>query len=294
MENGNPVIAGCPFGRAELETRTMRPFRHPFFVAVVTLFLMSSASFARAQCPEDVRLRVQRELDLTDARIERAEMVVGGSDNQAARFELQTAKEIQAHAKAEFGLQHCRIALDLTLRARSRATRAIDLIRGLPNGGPPDPGRVLNQLERTRDLIERARDRIEECDDQRAHALLRAASEMQRRADGAFMNERYLAAFQLTVSARERALRALRLCDVEENRRERAEQALHRTDETIAQAQDRVAEKGLERARQVLSRAVELQDRAYTEFRAEHFEVSLRLTQQARAFAYRSLRLSGP
>ena len=94
----------------------------PLACAITALILAWSAP-ARAQCSEDARLRVQREIDLTDARIERAEVVMSGSDNQAARFELQAAHDLQAHAKAEFLAQHCRIALDLTLRARFRATR---------------------------------------------------------------------------------------------------------------------------------------------------------------------------
>src|SRR5262249_25303096 len=144
---------------------------------------------------------------------------------------------------------------------------------------------IRNQVERTREVIDRARDQIEECDNDRARAMLRAAAEMQARAEAAFGAERYLAALQLTTSARERALRALRLCNVEDNVREAADRALHRTDEILSRARDQVAEHGTDRARKLLARGVDLQARAQGEFRAEHFEASLRLTLLARRFA---------
>jgi len=257
----------------------------PILSMITALGLAGGAAVAAAQ---DVTAeRVQLEIERTDARIEQAQMAVAGSNNEMAGLALREATTIQARAKTEFASLHLRIALDLTLRARLHASRAIALIRGTP-----DPERVRAQLERTRQVIERARDRIEECAEDRARALLRAAVEMQVRAEAAFSSERFLAALQLTTSARERALRALRLCHMQENVRENAERALKRTDEVIARARDEVAETGSERARQMLGRAVEIQERAYAEFRAEHFEASLRLTHSARTFAQRAIRIA--
>lgn len=243
------------------------------------------APFAAAQ---DVsRDRVQYALDRTDDRIERAQTLVSGSDNTNARAELDLAVQIQADAKSAFAGSQFRVALDLTLRARGHADRAIAIIQGLP-----DPDRVLAQVERTRELTERARDRIEECRNDRARALLRVAIEMQARAEAAIPEGRYLAALQLTLSARERALRSLRLCHREDNLEQAAERALNRTDELIGRARDRVADQGNEQARRALARADQLEAEAWVEFRAEHFEASLRLTQSARAMAHRALRLS--
>jgi len=264
-----------------------------FSILALVSIALAIAAPASAQCPPDVQLRAQRELDATDARIEQADQLVTGSDNLAAQTKLAEATRIQAQAKVEFAAGHCRIAIDLTLRARLRASEAIAIIRGLPDFGLPDPGRVLSQLERTRELLDRARDRIEECNNDRAHSMLRAALEMQDRADGAFAHERYLAALQLTVSARERAHRALRLCNLEENLHDSAEHALARTDEVIRRATDQARDKNAERTRQMLARAVEIQERAQAEFRAEHFEASLRLTLSARTIAYRVIRMSG-
>ena len=271
--------------------------RVPIFIALITLVGAAFAGPVAAQCPEDVRLRLQHDLEMTDSRIDQAVAIVSPTNIEPARMELSAAQETQARAKMEFMAQHCRIAQDLTLRARFHATRAIEIVHGPPPGGGdpglPDPDRVLGQIERTRDLLERARDRIEECDQSRARAILSAAFDMQRRAEDALAHERPLAAFQLTVSARERALRALRLCNMQDNLQESAEHALRRTDEILSRARDQVADRDEERARRMLRRALDLQKRAWDEFSVEHHEASLRLTQSARTLAQRAIRLAG-
>lgn len=231
--------------------------------------------------------RVQFALDLTDRRIEQAQVLAAGSDNERAEAEITVAVDLQARAMEAFNASQLRVALDLTLNARRHADRAIALFKNLP-----DPDRVSVQLERTRELIDRARDRIEECNSDRARALLRVATEMQGRAESAARDGRYLAALQLTLSARERALRSLRLCNLEDNAHDAAERALRRTREVIDRAREVVAEHGDEAARALLGRAIELQEQAEAQFRLEHFEASLRQTQSARAMAQRAVRLS--
>jgi len=261
---------------------------------LAVLGLAMVAPSAMAQSAEDV----QQALERTDEKISQAEMVLAGTDNAQAQIELDAAKGLQAQARGAYdqgvvasGDVQVRLfqqSIALTLRARLRADRVISLIRGLP-----DPDRVVTQLERTRELLERARDRIEECDIDRARALLRAAFDMQVRAEAAAGDGRYLAALQLTMGARERGHRALRMCNLEDNLRDAAERALARTDELISRARDRVAEHDSEQARQALNRAVEVETEAWAQFRADHLEASLRLTQSARTFAHRALRLAG-
>src|SRR5262249_16751770 len=149
-------------------------------------------------------------------------------------------------------------ALDLTLRARGAADRAIAIINGLP-----DPDRVNSQLSRTREMLDRARTQIEACDRDRPRALLSTADDMQRRAEDAAHSGHYLAALQLTMGARERVLRALRLCDVTDDARTGAESALQATDEVIQREQEQV---GGGAGRRPLLRAIEVQARAKQEF----------------------------
>jgi hypothetical protein len=231
--------------------------------------------------------RLLAELDRTDARIERAQAIVSESNNAQAHAELDQAVSVQASARTALTQGHPRVALDLTFRARAHADRAIALVDRLP-----DPDRVLSQLERTRDLIERAREQIEECNQDRPRAILRTALDMQARAVDGARAGRYLAAIQLTFSARERVHRALRLCNVGENVQDGAERALQRTDEVIQRAEDRAAA-GDDDVRRELARAQEIQARARAEFRDGHFEASVRLTLSARAFALRAAQRSG-
>jgi hypothetical protein len=230
---------------------------------------------------------VEAELDRTDRRIEQAESAVNDADVPASRLELNEAIRIQANARLAFTQLHPRLALDLTFRARARADRAIALVEGLP-----DPDRVLAQLERTREVLERTRDRIEECNRDRPRALFATALEMQRRADDAARGGRYLAALQLTLGARERAQRALRLCNVQEDVRENAERALNRTDDALERARDAAGDHMGDRVKDALQRATAAQARARSEFQAQHFDVALRLTMSARTWAYRVVRWS--
>src|SRR5262245_12934680 len=282
----SPMI--CPTtmrggGSVEAVMKSPRSFI-PAFLLVALVAAMGFGMPAHAQSRDDVLLALER----TDDLIARAQELVAGSDNAQAQEELSFAIRLQTDAKANFAGGRLRIAVDLTMRARLHADRAIAIIKGLP-----DPDRVLAQLERTRELLDRARERIEECNSDRARSRLRAAVEMQERAEASAREGRYLAALQLTLSARERAHQALRLCNLEENLKESAERALARTDELIARAREVVRQSDVEGAHRALDRAVEVEAEAWTQFRAEHFEASLRLTQSARTFAHRAIRLAG-
>jgi hypothetical protein len=250
----------------------------PFMRTSSTLIAIAALAFALAPRPAAaqgaIASQAQIEIDRTDRRIERAQDVVAGSDLETARNELSTAIQLQASAK-----------FDLTYRARARADRAIALVNGLP-----DPDRVLAQLERTQELIERARENIEDCNNDRARAMVQTAADMQKRAEEAARGGRYLGALQLTMSARERVHRALRLCNLEENLQDSAERALHRTDDAISRAREEVDAANAEQAKRLLDRAVDQQARATAEFRAERYEASLRMTLAARGLAYRAVR----
>ncbi len=242
---------------------------------------------ARAQ-DSPTRGFVQNNLDRTDLRIEQAEAIVAGTDNDQAMQHLQAAVDMQGRAKTAFGSAEYAIALRLTLDARGHADRAIAIIKNLP-----DPDRVKAQLERTRELLERAKERIEECNNDRARAMMRAAFGMQVRAEEAAVNGRYLVALQLTVNARERARNALRLCHLEENLQDAAERAIARTDNILDRAHDALENCSNQESANSLARATDLQSKAKTEFASENYRAALNLTLAARRGAYRAVRLCG-
>jgi len=261
------------------------------------LVLALAAWLPAAVFAQDVTVEgVRTALDRTDARIELATSLVGGSNNAEAKIELEAAVSFQSQARDALGqalpatgdaqLRLLRRALDLSGRAREHADRAISLIQGLP-----DPDRVLAQLERTRELIARAQDRIAECDNDRAPALLRVAADMQAGADHAAAESHYLVALRLTMGARERVLRAARLCNQEERLDEASDRALRRTDEVILRAKEELGPNASDRARNLIARADRIESEAWAQFRARHLEASLRLTLNARNLVQRALRL---
>lgn len=263
----------------------MRSRIHGFvLLAALGLFGASAATAQDAPSGDLVLQAIER----TDVRIELASSLVMGSDNEQASMHLDAAIDLQSRAKTSLASAEIAVAYRLTIEARGHADRAIAIIRDLP-----DPDRVKAQLERTRELLERARERIEECDNDKARAMLRAAFEMQKRAEEAAMNGHYLAALKLTVNARERAQNALRLCHLEENIEDAAERAIQRTDQILTRALNALENCDHVQAREAFAQATELQARARAEFRSEHFRVALNLTLSARRAAYRAVRLCG-
>jgi hypothetical protein len=254
-------------------------------LTAVVILVCASLMASDATAQEPARERLRSALAQTDRLIKQAAASVTGTSSAQARSELALAREREALARSAFAARRDAIAAGRTLQARNHAQRAIVLARGLP-----DPDRVKAQLDRTRDLLQRAGERMQACRDDRARSMLRVASAMQDRAEISARAGRVLGALQLTMSARERAIRAQRICRVEEDVSETADRALRRTDQVLTRAQEQ-AGSATRSARDALARAIELQEEAYREFHREQYESSLRLTMSARSLAHRALRL---
>ena len=285
---GQPMQAVGGPGELALakEVRSMRRLQAALWIAIAGLVVPATA-FGQNVTAD----RVRGDLELTDRRIEQAATLVSAVADLKARSELDLARALQARARTAFDAGQYPMAGRLTMEARRHADRVIAFMRGLP-----DPDRVQAQLERTRDMLERASDRIQECVEDRARAMLHVAFDMQDRAENAALGSRYLGALQLTMGARERGLRALRLCRMEEDLQDAADRALRRTDQVLSRARERLESRFSGRpvpgpARDALARAVEAQDDARRQFRSEHYEASLRLTLSARSLAHRAVRL---
>ena len=257
-------------------------------VALAALLLIPATGRAQGVAVE----RVREAIEETDRRISLAEEVVSTADDAPARGELALARDLQGRARTAAGSGRLPLGGLLTARARGHADRAVALVRGLP----PDD-RLRDQLDRTGELLDRAGPRIRECGDERARELLRVALEMQGRAVNAEGAGRLLGALQLTMGARERGLRALRRCGMEENVQEVAERALGRTDEVLVRVRA-LLESGAgagaasPMARAALARAAALQGDASRRFRDGRCEASLQLTLAARRLAHRTLALA--
>ncbi len=253
-------------------------------LSTILAFVLGAFVALPASAQVDVQ-RLQDALDLTDRRIQLAQDLLAATQHPQAAAEVDQAVALQAMAKVAFVEGRFAAAGRATFDARIHADRAIALLRGLP-----DPGRVEEQLQRTRELLDRARDRLSSCNLPAARDLLRTALDMQVRAELAYRETRYLAALQLTMSARERALRALQLCNASESLDETVTSALQRTDDVLARAHESVDANGSDRARRLLANADSLQARARAEADAGHLRLALRLTRQSREQAVRAMR----
>lgn len=244
---------------------------------------------AQAPPPPATGERVRDEIDFTDRRIDLAVTLVAESPSAVAGGEVTLAKDLQSRAKTAFASSNFLIALRATLDARGHADRAVSLVRGLP-----DPDRVSIQVERTREILDRTRDGLASCDNIRARSLLRVALDMQARAEQADDESRFLAALQLTMSARERAYKAQRLCNIEDSMQDTAARALQRTDDVLARAREVIDAGAPPPAHDQLQRAVALQGQAQAEYRGGQFDSALRLTQNARLMAQHAMRFGPP
>jgi len=234
--------------------------------------------------PDGQRLR--DELDRTERRIQHAkDLLASSAPNPQAAAEVDQAVTLQGIARDAFSQSRFPAAARATMDARIHADRAIAMLQGLP-----DPGRVQDQLQRTQEILDRARDRLASCEIPGAREMLRTAVDMQRRAEDAYRETRYLGALQLTMSARERALRAQEMCKASESLEESVTNALQRTDELLARAREVVENRGSEKARRLFENAQSLQTRARSEADASHARAALRLTRMAREQADRAVR----
>ena len=254
-------------------------------ILAIALGLFASSP-ALAQLPPPDPSRIQDAIDVTDRRIQQAQELLAGKSNLAAQAEVDQAVALQALAKQAYAQARYAAAARATFDARLHADRAIAILRGLP-----DPNRVRDQLNRTREIIDRARDRLAHCDVAATRELLRTAIDMQGRAETSFGETRYLAALQLTMSARERALRALQLCNAGESIDETVASAIQRTDDLLSRAHEHVDPSDHERARQLLANADNQQARAKTEAQSGRAGLALRFTRMAREQAQRAERL---
>lgn len=261
------------------------------FLKALSLALLGAllAVPALAQLPPPDGSRVRDAVEQTDRRIQHArDLLAASPGNATAAAEVDQAVALQAIARQALNDGRLAAAGRATMDARIHADRAIALLQGLP-----DPGRVQEQLSRTREMLDRARDRLAGCDMPAVRELMRTAIDMQARAEQAYGETRYLAALQLTMSARERALRAQQLCNASESLEETVSAALQRTDEILARAHEVVGAGSNERSTRLLENADSLQGRARVEAQANHPRVALRLTRMAREQAERAMRAAG-
>lgn len=242
------------------------------------IFMIMAISLALANAAEaQTRRDVERELEKTDAVVERAEDVVSENRNPKAEYLLEMARELQGEAENHFRMMRYRMALGMTLNARKRAYEAI----GFTKKDEENENLVWKAIERTDQLISRAQEGASGVEGGRIPSLLEMAVASQQKAQELFRERRLRAALKLTQEAREIAQKVLGLVSDGKRLNRLAQNDLQITDRLIEKASVVIGESQIQKAEQLLHQARSSQEKAWDMFNQERFREATTNTQKA-------------
>jgi len=143
-------------------------------------------------------------------------------------------------------------------------------------------GRLEQELQRTDEIIQRATELVRDAGNAQAAELVKKAVAIQSEAHMSFRNGRRAMSATQTKTARELAQRAMGLVMRPEERKERVQVELERTDEMLQGAKEKMTPDWPETAMALLSGAGRQQENAWEYYRADQLRPALRLTLQVR------------
>lgn len=273
-------LKDCRYRLSGKSNRRRLFFRWALVVLGMPLLLVSAAE-------AQTRASVERELQKTDAVIERAKEAVSESRNLKAENLLEMAVELQGRGKDFKHQSRYRLALDLTLKAREKAYEAI----GFTKRGEENENLVLKAIERTNRIIDRAREAARELDKRRASSLLEMAVNNQQKAREFFKEHRLKMALKLTGEAREMAEKILRLAGnggrvdrLAQKELDAAERFLDKAAAIIQESPNQTATDLLEKAGGLLAKAQGALDQGA-------FDRSIKNSQKATEMVEKALKL---
>jgi tetratricopeptide (TPR) repeat protein len=251
-----------------------------FIVVGIPLFLVNAAE---AQIKENI----ERELEKTDAVIGRAKEAVLESRNPKAENLLKMADKLQERARNEFRMIRYRLAVELTLKARTKAYEAI----GFTKKDEENENLVLKAIERTDQIISKAKEVGKRLENRRIFSLLEMATNNQQKAKEFFKEHKLKMALKFTLKAREMAQKVLNLANKEKRLDRLAEKELERTDRFIERASVIIQESQNRTANELLNQARSLQEKAWDIFARKRFAKAIKNSQKARELVQKALRL---
>ncbi len=231
--------------------------------------------------PERVEAEIQRTADL----MKDAEPVLKRSEDPRVQELWRMAQTEQNQSRENLRARRFRLALRLTLAARSHIRTALRLL------GPfIIPERVAMEIERTDQLLPRITEPLRATHNVRAQEMLTRAGEWQVRAKNAFREKRPAEALRFTLASRDLLLRAwalgtrtitpeMALAGIEET-----ENLLQEWTPVISQSDNPAAQKYLNQAKDLQQRARELQ-------KTGNPAAAFRQTSRARQLLTRALEL---
>lgn len=233
------------------------------------------------------RASIERELEKTDAVIERATEAVSASRNLKAESLLKTAVELQSRGKDAKHQFRYGLALDFTLKARKRAYEAI----GFTKKDEENENLVLKAIEKTDQVISQAKEVAGELDQNRASSLLEMAVRSQQRAMEFYREHRLKMALKLTLEARETANKVKsfagngqRMDRLAQGQLESTQRFFDKAVTIIQESRNQSATDRLEEARSLLEKARDL-------VAQKAFARSIKDSRRAREMVEKALRL---
>lgn len=266
--------------RSEKSESRRLVFLFLFIVICIPLFLVNAAE---AQIKENI----ERELEKTDAVIDRAKEAVSESRNPKAENLLKMAEILQKKAKEAFYMIRYKLAIELTLKARKKAYEAI----GFTKKDEENENLVLKAIERTEQIIRKAKEVGNRLKNRRASSLLEMAINNQQKAKEFFKEHKLKMALKFTLKAREMAQKVLNLANKEKRQDRLAEKELERTDRFIERASVIIQESQNRRANELLNQARNLQGKAKDMFNQKRFTKAIKNSHKARELVQKALRL---
>ncbi len=257
-----------------------------FIVVAIPLFLVNAAE---AQIKENI----ERELEKTDVVIQRAKEAVWESRNLKAENLLKMADKLQERARNEFRMIRYRLAVELTLKARTKAYEAI----GFTKKDEENENLVLKAIERTDQIISKAREEAGGLENRRIFSLLEMAINNQQKAKEFFKEHRLKMALKLTLKARETAQKVLSLTNKGKRLDRLAQKELEITDRLIEKASAIISagsmgqQSHIQKADRLFNQARSLQEKAWDMFNQKRFAKAIKSSQKARELVQKALRL---
>lgn len=252
------------------------------FLLIVGIILCLTGQ-AIAQIGEEVK----KELDRTDAVIEKAREAVRESRNSKAQNLLEIAINLQKKAKEAFADGRFALAIRLTLQAREKAFEAI----GITKRSEENENLVLKALERTDQIIATAKEKVNLTDHPRASSLLEVAIRNQERAKEFYREHNLKLALKLTLKARESAQKSMDWAGLKDDLDRFARRELERTDKLIEKTSSIIRESNDTKAKDFFDKGVDWQEKAWDLFKQNRFKAAIQNTQKAREFVLKALKI---
>ena len=236
--------------------------------------------------------RLDRELQVTDQLIERAQEFVRSSDNPLATVNLNQATKLQGEARdiqvqlqQQFQVQLLSMANKTTMKARELAKAAMTASRQTEQY----EGGVQRDLEQAEQYLERAREAVEGTDNRNLQALMNSAENNLARAWEFYRQEQYRPAYKMARQVENAAQKILAAAEVGNRRQENYERRLEHVSRVMEQVREQIADcSGSDSARKLMEQAEESVRRAEELDRNNQEAAALRQLRTARELAVRA------